>query len=937
MALRDKKFFAVDAGLGLAVTCFLLLAAQFKPTLTENIESLFYDLRLSFAPRPPVSGDIRVVVVDNASIESEGRWPWPRSKIGDLVAKISAGGPRAVGLNILYVDPDKNEGLAVVKEIQGLYEESKATLRKKWPVPKRNRGKRPGPDPLAALVPVEEAFEEAIAGLDHDARLAEALELSPGVVLPLSFTSDKSLADEGDESLDRLKARSLTFDKSTPWTTVREGFQPLLPLDIFSHHVSGLGHVNVFADPDGTVRRESPVVRYRGHFIPSYALEIARVALGLGSDKIKVNPGVDISLGKTRIPLDEQSRFLVRFPKGSYLSNMISAHDVLEDKVPPKVFKNKIVIVGLEASGVGSFFVTPWNPLTSDSGLELSVVQNILEGNYLSRPAWAGLLELGELVFLGLFVTLLLPRLKAAHAAVVSILLLGLIAGGGTYLFMAKGYWTKVFYPMALLGAGYVVITGRRFFFTEKRRELAEAQGIETNKQLGVSFQGQGMLDMAFEKFQKCPVDDDMKGLLYNLALDFERKRQFNKAAVVYDHIAKADPKFKDVADRRKAAQTAGETMIMGGGLGAKRDGGTLVMGGAAAKPTLGRYEIQKELGRGAMGVVYLGKDPKINRSVAIKTLRFDDETDPESSKMIKERFFREAESAGTLNHPNIIRIFDAGEDGDVSYIAMELLEGEDLKKYGDKKNLLPVSQVLDYAVAIADALDYAHANGVVHRDIKPANVMRLKDGTLRVTDFGIARITASSKTQTGTVLGTPSYMSPESIAGKKVDGRADLFSLGVMLYELLTGTKPFDGDSLTTLLFKIANEPHPDPLGVAPERVSPAVKAVIDIALAKNPDQRYPKAVDMARDLRAAAANPAAPDVTGDTQKLGTSQTIFPSPKIIPSSAPSGHLLPQGEKGIDVDPSRERPVQLPPVSILENTVPLRPIPTTDPGDTQRL
>jgi serine/threonine-protein kinase len=257
-----------------------------------------------------------------------------------------------------------------------------------------------------------------------------------------------------------------------------------------------------------------------------------------------------------------------------------------------------------------------------------------------------------------------------------------------------------------------------------------------------------------------------------------------------------------------------------------------------------------KELGRGAMGTVYLGKDPKINRAVAIKTLRFDDDIDEASVKSVKERFFREAESAGNLNHPNIIKIYDAGDDNEVSYIAMELLEGEDLKKFTAKTSLLPVPTVLDYAVKITEALDYAHQSGVIHRDIKPGNIMLLKDGTLRITDFGIARITASSKTQTGTVLGTPSYMSPEQLSGKKVDGRSDLFSTGVMLYEFLTGEKPFEGASIAELLYKIANEKHPNAKEKNPA-LPDGIIAVIDKLLAKNPDERYQRGADAARDLR--------------------------------------------------------------------------------------
>jgi serine/threonine-protein kinase len=402
-------------------------------------------------------------------------------------------------------------------------------------------------------------------------------------------------------------------------------------------------------------------------------------------------------------------------------------------------------------------------------------------------------------------------------------------------------------------------VISKSFLITEKDKELVEASAIETNKMLGLSFQGQGMLDLAFDKFRLCPVDETLKGALYNLALDYERKRQFSKAASVLEHIAAKDPKYKDIADKTKMLKAAADGAVFGGIGGAKKDATVLIAGGST-KPTLGRYEIEKELGRGAMGVVYLGRDPKINRMVAIKTMMLEEGSDGGSLKEIKERFFREAESAGTLNHPNIVRIFDAGEENEVAYIAMELLDGEDLTKHCAKETLLPVPQAVEFTAMVADALDYAHKQGIVHRDIKPANIMMLKDGTVRVADFGIARITASSKTATGTVMGTPSYMSPEQVAGRKVDGRSDLFSLTVALFELLTGEKPFKGgEGIGTLLFQIANDPHPNPLELNPA-LPAGIKVVIDKGLAKSPDERYQTGAELSAALRAAVKSETLP-----------------------------------------------------------------------------
>jgi serine/threonine-protein kinase len=245
-----------------------------------------------------------------------------------------------------------------------------------------------------------------------------------------------------------------------------------------------------------------------------------------------------------------------------------------------------------------------------------------------------------------------------------------------------------------------------------------------------------------------------------------------------------------------------------------------------------------------------LGQDPRINRTTAIKTFKLGEGYDPEEVEKLKLRFFREAESAGPLSHPNIVTIYDAGEEHDLAYIAMEYLEGEDLQKYTKRASLLPMRKVIEYVADIADALDYAHQKGIVHRDIKPANVMLLKTGVVKITDFGIARITASSQTQTGIVKGTPHYMSPEQISGTKVDGRSDIFSLGVMLFQMVTGDLPFKGDSPAALMHQIMNTPQPDPRKINPKILKPMV-TIIDKSLEKDREKRYQRAIQMAQHLR--------------------------------------------------------------------------------------
>jgi serine/threonine protein kinase len=270
-----------------------------------------------------------------------------------------------------------------------------------------------------------------------------------------------------------------------------------------------------------------------------------------------------------------------------------------------------------------------------------------------------------------------------------------------------------------------------------------------------------------------------------------------------------------------------------------------------AVKSTLGRYRIIEELGRGAMGAVYRAFDPLIERQVALKTLL--PQLPGEEMDEVRERFIREARSAGRLNHPNIVTIFDVGEQEGIAYIAMELLEGRSLQSILRDGARLAYDLVADIAAQLADALDVAHRYAIVHRDLKPANVMIDRMERAKLMDFGVAYVPSSTMTQTGTSLGSPRYMSPEQVVGAPVDPRSDIFSLGVVLYEMLARRTPFESPEDTTvfaLLNRIAAAPHP-PLRSLDREIPAAFERVVDRALAKNPEDRYPRAAEMAADLR--------------------------------------------------------------------------------------
>jgi eukaryotic-like serine/threonine-protein kinase len=367
-------------------------------------------------------------------------------------------------------------------------------------------------------------------------------------------------------------------------------------------------------------------------------------------------------------------------------------------------------------------------------------------------------------------------------------------------------------------------------------------------------------------------------GDLYTLAGQLEQRGRAPQATAVYRHLARFDNTYRDVADRlhrlmdaerakpKAAAPVAERTSpnpafaapaaaaaastAAASAAAASATGGANVTAAASAEQRLGRYQLEREIGRGAMGIVYLGRDTAINRMVAIKAIPLASEFSDAELVEARSRFFREAETAGRLNHPNIVTIYDVGEERGLAYIAMEYLKGRHLSDYAKSDSLLEPRKVLEVIGRTAEALGFAHKQQVVHRDIKPANLMYdSSTDILKITDFGIARLSGAGSTRTGIVLGTPSFMSPEQLEGRTVTGHSDLFSLGVSLFQLLTGQLPFTADSMTGLMQQIAEAPHP-PLRAFRPDLPACVETVVDRALAKNPDARYDSGAHMAAAL---------------------------------------------------------------------------------------
>jgi serine/threonine-protein kinase len=855
-----SQFWKADWFLGVVIA-IAVLVFNLASNLIPGLERWAYDLGVRMTSKSP-SDKIAVVAIDEQSIANIGRWPWPREVQAKLIDQLAAAKAKVIGNTVFFFEPQKDPGLAYVEKMLAVYD-------KAWPAEAPQEAPGVGtiggatpaaqvPQPPADVAEIGKILREASVSLNSDVRLAASVKSAGNVVVPMMFEEIINVAPPGkpDKALPDYVTRNTIGGAAQAGGTAIYGVAAIVPIEQIGANVAGMGHLNSSPDQaDGAIRTEPLVINYYGKQYPSLALMIAAKSLNLSPKDIKVNAGESVALGNKLVRTDEYARMFTYFYKdrdGRPAFPIDSFFDVYSGKIKADKYADKIVLIGAIAAGVGANQVTPISAQMSAVTTLAHSVSSLLQEHFFVAPTWGIWATLAVYLLVAAYLIALLPRLGAGMGAMLTAALLLALFGVHLGLMTSAGLWLQLMLPATLLVVGHLLLTTKRFLVTERGKEKADVEGAESNRMLGLAFQQQGQLDMAFDKFRKCPYDEQLGENLYALALDFERRRQFNKAESVFGFIHKADPKFKDVAEKMARAKNLSETLILGGSSAARSNAATMVIqGGGTEKPMLGRYQVEKELGKGAMGVVYLGKDPKIGRTVAIKTMALSQEFEGDELKEVKERFFREAETAGRLNHPSIVTIYDAGEEHDLAYIAMEFLKGKDLVPYTKPGTLLPHDKVLSIVERVADALGYAHSMGVVHRDIKPANIMyEPESDTPKVTDFGIARITDSSKTKTGMVLGTPSYMSPEQLAGKKIDGRSDLFSLGVTLFQMLCGRLPFEGESMTQLMFAIASNAHPQIRTLNP-KLPPAIDAIIDKALAKDADVRYQTGAEFAAAIR--------------------------------------------------------------------------------------
>jgi eukaryotic-like serine/threonine-protein kinase len=809
---HESRFPHRAAGVALCVLLAVLFWAGADRLV--GIERGYFDLFQRLAAGPTQAP---VLILDTGPAADN---PWLTPRFDELLLRTRAAGARLV---LPASPPPATIAEQDIARLQALIALEKRSTALKSPT-------QPG---LLAR-----QLQEALQRLGQQQRNTAAVAASANLVLGLGTADLVPGREQVESSCDkRIAGASAAQDE----TTAGERLQVIAAVSpALCEAAVALGHLQISIDRDNVLRRLAPGVPTPAGMLPSAAMATARAA-GLAA-------GDAPATGERwlRFHAGQQSAGFRSIPAAQVLAGSELA-----------ALKDQIVVIG---SAGGSLKAAIGSQL-APAALLATEIANLADKEYISRPAWAAWAELLIALLLGMGAGLA-GRLPLSRAAALGVAGAAVLLAA-EYTLLLAGTW------LHLSGLALFCLTG-----------MAILQGLAhlPGRPLGIagaspddtpaSDQGPGEeLDLAFSVLRQQPTTDRTKEKLYDLAMEHGRKRDYARAERVFRHLAARDPGYRDVANKLEKLSGARG----GPAKKAPSPAPAAANGAASAVPestpgsgstgirTLGRYELERVIGRGAMATVYLGRDPTINRRVAIKTLPLAEEFEESDLAAARANFKREAESAGRLSHPHIISIYDAGEDSQVAYLAMEYIEGRSLSHYAQVGRLLAPRVVFELMARAAEALHYAHTQNVVHRDVKPANILyNPATDTMKITDFGIARLTDSSRTRTGIILGTPSYMSPEQLSASQVTGQSDLYSLGVTMYHLLTGAPPFQADSIPRLMDKIVNQRH-RPVADIRDDVPPCADRILDQVLAKDPADRFPSGRALAHALRECASRLAA------------------------------------------------------------------------------
>ncbi len=626
------------------------------------------------------------------------------------------------------------------------------------------------------------------------------------VILPYRFSSS-DMSDAGytlPEYIEKNKYSSFDNVSRLEKMAIPAATTIYPPTPKLAESAAAFGFMGMSFDSDKYIRSAPMILHYAGEYLPSVTEVIAQTYFGHSPSETKIYAGESIISGKRTIPIDEQGRMRINFNGPSRTFKYIPAIDIINDVIGKRDLTGKVAIVSYTGTSSVDLYFTPTSKTMFDSEIIANGVENIIHDNFLDDYGSAKLINLLVIIGMGIFSAVILPRISLMFRMIVLGIFLLVVANVSFVLFTNFDIMTKVFYPMIM--TVFFIATAPMMKLHKERASEEDDEEID---------------------YEALLAGTPLSGIQTNMHMN-----------------AIGGNTSQTVMAQRQATgkQAAVATMPIS----------TQTTSAKAAVPVgnFGRYKVLEPIGQGAMGMVYKGLDPAIDRPVALKTIRLDNIVNSNEMFELKERLTREAKAAGQLSHPNIVTVYDVGEEQSIQYIAMEFLEGKTLESVIDEKRQWDYKTLCKLIIQVCEALDFAHERGIVHRDIKPANIMMLNDDRVKVMDFGIARLDQSNITQSGVALGTPNYISPEQLKSQTIDRRSDIFSLGVVFYELLTFMKPFKGDTISALIYSIL---HTNP--AAPSEINMDVPRIFDKisakSLAKDPDLRFQSAREMADILR--------------------------------------------------------------------------------------
>jgi serine/threonine-protein kinase len=832
MLQRGSKKSGGSGRIGRTALLLLLAVVVFGSTARNGIlENLYYDFLQQHQYKPASD---QILLVQAKPIDDQAEDTWSSERFQKLAERLNAAGARLVVATI----PLRFPQIPGDKQFAALEELERRALRSREQSSTANEFSGDMDSLTRQLQQFRDQFESR-------GKMAKQISAA-GNVLLAAMVTDFGTADgsqPGDCSNHAVKFTNAQMNGIQEVRRIRYLIVP--PPEICFAGLS-IGYSNFWADNDGVIRQTELLLNANGIYYPSLSLAAASAAIAPASGPVMLAADETLSVGGRRIRTQPGFTILNRYyPEDSERQPFatMTADEVLSANFAKDRVKNRIVLLGPSSQSSQTGYVTPVADNMSPLVLVATSLSNLLDDDFLLRPDWAQLMQLVVMICVGMIALFWAPTLSSVGVVLAGLVIAVTLLSLETYLLVAMRIWVPLV-TAAVFGAFamWSMTLWRRF--AEPAPAVTATPSERTLKTAKISHRDQ--LDLEFSVLRQQESTEDTKQRLYEVACAHIELREFAKGERVLNYLKNLEPGYRDVREKlQKLSGAPAPEPPKEKEKEKEMDTPEVTQAPpdnqASGKfRTLGRYEISNVLGKGAMATVYLGRDPKINRQVALKTIALAEEFDEEQLQEAKEQFLREAESAGRLNHPNIIAIYDVGEEGDVAYLAMEYFDGVALNDHSRPENLLPAKWVLELAARAADALDYAHKQNVVHRDIKPANLMyNAATDTLKLTDFGIARLTDSSRTKTGIILGTPSYMSPEQLGAEKVTGRTDLYSLGVTIYQLLVGFAPFKAESIPRLMDMIVNEKH-RPLSEIKPELPPCVDPIVARLLAKDPEDRF-------------------------------------------------------------------------------------------------